>query len=423
MIDSIQMIVTLPADKVEKVIGECTKLFNKQTCSLRELAKVIGILVSVFPAVEQGPMHYRNLEINKIDGLKTHKGDFDGKIKIDLEMKSDLEWWIDNIKNQCRVIDHGNPEFVITTDASMSGWGAVCNGTKIGGRWDKEEMSHHINYLELLATFYALKSFCKNSKSTHIGLLVDNTCAIAYINNMGGTKSLLCNKLSYDIWIWCIQKDIWISANYINTSQNIADIESRKFNENIEWMLNEEIFQTLTEKWGVPDIDLFATKSNSQLPKYCSWKPDPDCEFVNAFSVNWSNLFCYAFPPFSLMGRVVQKIRQDRADCVVVAPMWPTQSWFSVLLQMLIDHPVILPKTEKLLTINYTNKLHPLRDKLKLMACIVSGNRTKSETFLQKQLKSCLHHGDLVRKDNIQHILESGQTFVVKGRLIHFDVI
>jgi hypothetical protein len=30
----------------------------------------------------------------------------------------------------------------------------------------------------------------------------------------------------------------------VHTSENIADVESRQFNDNIEWMFNENIFKT-----------------------------------------------------------------------------------------------------------------------------------------------------------------------------------
>jgi hypothetical protein len=48
------------------------------------------------------------------------------------------------------------------------------------------ENKQPINYLELLAAFYALRAFCKDDERMHVGLKMDNTCAIAYINNMGG---------------------------------------------------------------------------------------------------------------------------------------------------------------------------------------------------------------------------------------------
>ena len=33
-----------------------------------------------------------------------------------------------------------------------------------------------------------------------------------------------------------------------------------------------EIFAQITTHWGTPEIDLFATRLNTQLPKFVSWK-------------------------------------------------------------------------------------------------------------------------------------------------------
>lgn len=230
---------------------------------------------------------------------------------------------------------------------------------KIGGRWNETESKQLINYLELLAAFYGPRAFCKDDEGIHVGLKMDNTCAIAYINNMGVIRSKVCNELATNIWLWCIQRGIWLSASYVHTSQNVADTESRKFNENIEWKLNSNVFRIVTEQLGVPNFDLFASRLNTQLPTYASWKPDPGCKVVDAFSFLWTEIFYYAFPPFSLLGRMVQKIRRDQSMCVVIAPIWSTQSWYTDLLQILIDNPIILPTRRTLLTIKSTNKVHP----------------------------------------------------------------
>lgn len=332
-------------------------------------------------------------------------------------MKIELKWWIDNIKAQFRKIDQGTPQIVISSDASMSGWGAVCNGVKIGGRWNDDEKIHHINYLELLAVFHALKSFGKEHRFIHIGLRIDNTCAISYLKHFGGIKSSELYNLARDIWFWCIHRDIWISANYVPSCENIADAESRKFNENIEWMLNTGIFNKLVDIWGVPDIDLFATRLNAQLPLYSSWKPDPGCKFIDAFSESWNELYCYIFPPFSLLGRVVQKLRRDQAEGIIVAPMWPTQSWFSDLMQLVTDYPIILPM-KNLLTLPQTDKVHPLQEKLRLIACRVSGKAFKSINFQQSQQTLSSLHGERTLSDNIQFISENGHHIVVKDKLI-----
>lgn len=48
-------------------------------------------------------------------------GDFNAKTKVTEAMKLQLKWWIDYIKDQYRIRNHGNPDKIITTDASTQG--------------------------------------------------------------------------------------------------------------------------------------------------------------------------------------------------------------------------------------------------------------------------------------------------------------
>lgn len=48
-----------------------------------------------------------------------------------------------------------------------------------------------------------------------------------------------------------------------------------------------------------PRIDLFASRLNRQFPIYCSFKPDPDASYIDAFTLSWSDKNFYCFPPFS----------------------------------------------------------------------------------------------------------------------------
>ena len=51
------------------------------------------------------------------------------------------------------------PTLSIYSDASFSGWGAVCKGVTTGMSWSGEEKERHINELELLGAFNALRVF------------------------------------------------------------------------------------------------------------------------------------------------------------------------------------------------------------------------------------------------------------------------
>jgi hypothetical protein len=101
----------------------------------------------------------------------------------------------------------------------------------------------------------------------------------------------------------------------------LADFKSRKLNDQLEWKLNQ-IFNKLCAIWQLPGIDLFASRLNFQVEQFCSWKPDPQSEFVNAFTVNWGKFyFIYLFPPFSLLNRCIRKIKTDKASGMIIVPL------------------------------------------------------------------------------------------------------
>lgn len=119
-------------------------------------------------------------------------------------------------------------------------------------------------------------------------------------------------------------------AGKLNTS---ADNKSCNFSEEHEWSLSKAYFLEIFSTFPELNIDVFASRLNNQLDTYCSWKPDPGCTYVDAFSINWSNFNFFAFPPFSLIPKCVQKIIQDKAKAILLIPLWPTQTWFPLVLQ------------------------------------------------------------------------------------------
>ena len=148
-----------------------------------------------------------------------------------------------------------------------------------------------------MAVFLGLKALCINMASVHIRVYSDSTTTVNYINSMGGTHSMECKSVAKEIWLFCIQREIWISAAHIPGKNNIqADRESRVFTDNKEWMLRKDIFQNVTEIWGEPTMDFFASRLNTQVACYASWRPDPGATYVDAFSISWENQFFYAFP-------------------------------------------------------------------------------------------------------------------------------
>jgi len=225
-----------------------------------------------------------------------------------------------------------------------------------------------------MAVLLTIKSFLDALKSKHVKVFSDNTSAVGIINKMGTSKSHPCNLICLDIWEICKNNDIWLTCAHIPGKENIlADFESRRNYKDSEWMLNPIIFESITKKLNYfPKIDCFASRLNCQVEKYISYRPDPNCYLVDAFTVNWKDLKAYLFPPFSLIGRVLQKIQNDRATVLMIVPNWPTQPWFTTLHEMMVGHPVIInPGQSNLLFPSNPELVHPMW-KIKLIACILS---------------------------------------------------
>ncbi|EDO49901.1 predicted protein [Nematostella vectensis] len=90
IIDSVSMTVSLTEEKATGVLRNCNTL-------LRHQKPTIGKLVSSFPGVMYGPLHYRTLEKSKAINLRVAKGDFDKCMTISHDSRRELQWWCDNL--------------------------------------------------------------------------------------------------------------------------------------------------------------------------------------------------------------------------------------------------------------------------------------------------------------------------------------
>jgi len=111
---------------------------------------------------------------------------------------------------------------VVEMDPSLLGWGAVPEGIRMGGLWSEGERSHHTNLLELTAGEFAVKTFARHRRNTHMHLKMDNKTATFYINNKGRTRSHLLAHTANQLWQWCLQRGITLSADNLPGSSNIV---------------------------------------------------------------------------------------------------------------------------------------------------------------------------------------------------------
>ena len=104
-------------------------------------------------------------------------------------------------------------------------------------------------------------------------------------------------------------------------------------------------------------------------------------------SIPWTQGHCYAFPPFCLIPRVLNKIQQDQVHTVtLITPCWQTQLWYPQVLKMLIRRPILIPSSTTLLVDPKGNPHSLVLNKiLILVTWQVSVRDYLSREFLRKQ--------------------------------------
>lgn len=418
ILNSVDMSASLTSRKKQHIQAQGSLLLNREV-SLLELSSFIGMVVAADPAVELAPVRYKYLEIVRNRGLATHHGDYNSPVHLDDHARDLIAWWVNNIDSQVKSLRSCPYQIEMFCDASLTGWGAVMGDATTSGHWAHDELDH-INCLELKAILLSLQSLCKTYRDTHIRIRSDNVTAIACLDRCGSTK-LGLNSIVEEIFAWAESRGITLSTQHVQGLCNVvADKQSRIKNLDAEWMLKPHIFHQLCQRFPTPEIDLFATRINTQLEAYVSWKPDPSAFHTNAFTMDWSSKVLYAFPPFSVISRVLQKTQEDGASVLMILPLWPTQVWFPTALHLLAAAPVLLPRHPLVLPQD-PSITHPQAQRLILTAMPLSGNPSQVKAFRQTLPDFYLNRGGQALDGSMGRISKTGCLFASAGKLILFS--
>lgn len=222
----------------------------------------------------------------------------------------------------------------------------------------------------------------------------------------------------FEIWEWCLQRTVSLSAEHIPGALNgIADTESRVDRDSSDWKLDPSVFARLNTLWGPLEVDLFATRLTNQLSRFVSWRPDLEGEATDAFTLDWSQIRGYVFPPSSLVGPCLSHLREHNSEMLcLVAPIWETQPWNPVLLHLSVDFPTFLPVGPEILS--REGSPHPLPPP-QLAGWLVPANAAHQWEF-QAKLKT------FSLPDVTRHLVLTSQTGVcdiagvINNKLIPF---
>lgn len=152
----------------------------------------------------------------------------------------------------------------------------------------KDEQRDQINYLEILLAFFGLEWFAGDSSNFDVLLRIDNTTTIDYMNKTSGIQYLKLSNSSEQIWEWCEQKEFWIFESYVGSNENVEpDLNLDDLNQKRSLLyILPSTLKNIMNKFGLPDIDLFATRPNAKCRYYVSWVKDPGLMMVYEYTLD-----------------------------------------------------------------------------------------------------------------------------------------
>ena len=369
--------------RMTSLMREARALSRRRSATAKCWLRVLGMMASMVDLVPNCRFHMRPIQLHLLRVFRPSRDNLNKQITLTNEVRSSLApWYRRSFLSQGKPFRQRPPSVTITTDASLLGWGAHMGDHHLRGIWTPARARLHINILELLAVHLALQGFRHMITGRSVLVRTDNNTVVAYLNKQGGTRSRTLCLLTRKILQWTFKRHISIQAVYIpGVDNHIADFLSRGCSLPTEWQLNSRIMDQIFLSYGRPQVDLFASALNAQLPLYCSKYRDPRAMATDAFSIPWSSMTAYAFPPIALIPRILLKIQADGAEVLLLAPLWPRRPWFPLLLELLAGIPSRLPPWENLIHQPGTQILHPHPDRLCLTLWPLCGDVRRRRVF------------------------------------------
>ncbi|CAM4558277.1 unnamed protein product [Leuciscus chuanchicus] len=270
--DSVSMQARLSPPRIDSILAAVKSVKLGQLLTVKQFQRLLGLMAAASNVIPFGLLHMRPLQWWLRTRGFSPRGNPFRTIKVTRRCLRALVMWKKPwFLSQGPVLGAPCRRKLLTTDASLTGWGAILEGRSSQGLWEDHHRSWHINRLEMLAVFRALRSFITDLRGHHVLVHTDNTSVVAYINHQGGLRSRPLSNLARHILLWSQGKLLSLRAAYIPGVQNIgADTLSRQGPRPGEWRLHPEVVELIWREFGHAQVDLFASRETSHCPLWFS---------------------------------------------------------------------------------------------------------------------------------------------------------
>ena len=353
----------IPTEKKEYILQLIEEGLQKNGLTSRHLAKIAGVLLSVKEAVHMAPLYTRLLfrAVAAAQGWDVHVPDEAWQFA-----KDDLLHWKRYLLQQPgkswarrQNVHH------VTGDVSGIGYAGYSDllPAPVVLSYNTDE------WAALSADPHSLSSVHRETRNAQLtlqtvilqrasqvqgALLVyfgDNQGSISCLRKMRGLGSTLA--VVRELYAVAAAHDValeFIWKPRTTAEIQLADELSRTIDTS-DFALNNTLFVRLCKQWGFPTADVFAGQSRRfhKHKKFFTSHFTPDTAGVDAMLQDWAclkdsqgRLQLWVFPPFQLVGQVIQKLLKHRSNAILLLPAWVCY-WTTTLSSLPIQDEYCLP--------------------------------------------------------------------------------
>ena len=239
IINSLDMTIEVPDEKLTEAMANLTKWKNQRTCTKRQLKSLIGKLGSICKVVRPGRMFSRRL----ID-LSTTVERMHHHITLNQEARADIQWWMDFLPQWTAIsmilppLSIRSTDLQLYTDASDLGFGATLGNQWIQGSWYElgfrkrffkkdfqwawnENLKLSIDYRELFSIVAATLTWGHKWRGQRIVFVTDNK-PITQVWDSGTSPSIPLMSLVRPLYLFAAKSGFSISFKHIFGIYNVA---------------------------------------------------------------------------------------------------------------------------------------------------------------------------------------------------------
>jgi hypothetical protein len=378
----------IPAPKMERYRESAQSLLSGALdVPVRKLAKTIGQLVSMAIAVPITKV----LSSELYDALyhKPVRSWKSSSAHLSTEALSELRFFVEHVEalnaagfpiwfsEAVADLEQLAPHFVLRVDSSKQGAGwQLCPAH----RWrapvplrsaafhmaqppdvpfppsdlpaTEQSESRHVPYVpseselsqamrELLGVAHAVRDVATvpGVRGRRFRVVVDAMATVYIWRNGGGRSRPMCRILRFLI-VQCLRAGIQLvdfahcSGKHFESDGTDAlsrpPAPANTTADRDSWRLTADTFAHILDWAGlVPDIDLFASRHDTQLPRYFAKDYDAGRTGTpDAFANDWGGLTAYAFPPQCLITSTIRHAQRCNCTLVIVVPYFPAAFWW-----------------------------------------------------------------------------------------------